>query len=100
MARYRSGGRPAPTADVLAVLAQPTRLAILHLLAGGPRAVGDLTAALGVRLMYVSAHLGVLWSAGVVEREKVADWMLRQRDGGTAGGTSIQILEARAKKRL
>lgn len=30
-----------------------------------------------------------------VERPKVADWLLRQRDGGTAGGESIRILAKR-----
>lgn len=31
-----------------------------------------------------------------VERERTADWMMRLKDGGTAGGESIRLLERRA----
>jgi uncharacterized protein YegJ (DUF2314 family) len=32
-----------------------------------------------------------------VSREKTADWMLRLKDGGTAGGESIRALQQRAR---
>jgi uncharacterized protein YegJ (DUF2314 family) len=34
-----------------------------------------------------------------LERAEIADWVLRQRDGGTAGGESIKVLRGRAGKR-
>lgn len=49
-----------------AALAEPNRRAILELLRGGERAVGDLVAALPVGQPAVSKHLGVLREAGLV----------------------------------
>ena len=48
-------------------LAEPNRRAILDLLRDGPRAVGELAAALPVSQPAVSQHLGVLREAGLVE---------------------------------
>ena len=50
----------------LAVLGDETRLAILELLAGGPRAVGELADELPVTRPAVSQHLKVLKDAGLV----------------------------------
>jgi len=49
------------------VLAEPTRRAILTLLAAGERTVGDLEAALNLSQPSVSKHLRVLREAGFVE---------------------------------
>jgi ArsR family transcriptional regulator len=57
-------------AEVLKVLAQPTRLEILHQLADGPIEVGRLAAAVGVTQPNVSQHLAVLRSAGLVEPDR------------------------------
>ena len=48
-------------------LAEPNRRAILELLRGGERSVGDLVEALPVGQPAVSKHLGVLRDAGLVE---------------------------------
>jgi ArsR family transcriptional regulator len=57
-------------AEVLKVLAQPTRLEILHQLADGPIEVGRLAAAVGATQPNVSQHLAVLRSAGLVEPDR------------------------------
>lgn len=49
------------------VLAEPSRRAILTLLAGGERSVGDLESALQLPQPSVSKHLRVLRDAGFVE---------------------------------
>jgi DNA-binding transcriptional ArsR family regulator len=49
------------------VLAEPTRRAILTLLAGGERSVGELESALELSQPTVSKHLRVLREAGFVE---------------------------------
>jgi DNA-binding transcriptional ArsR family regulator len=49
------------------VLAEPSRRAILTLLAGGERSVGDLESALNLPQPSVSKHLRVLREAGLVE---------------------------------
>ena len=56
--------------EVLKVLAQPTRLEILHHLADGPIEVGRLAAAVGVTQPNVSQHLAVLRTAGLVEPDR------------------------------
>lgn len=53
--------------SAFAVLAEPTRRAILTLLASGERSVGDLELALKLSQPSVSKHLRVLREAGFVE---------------------------------
>ena len=57
-------------AEVLRVLAHPTRLEILHRLFDGPVEVRRLAAVLGVSQPNVSQHLAVLRSAGLVEPDR------------------------------
>ena len=54
-------------AEVFEALAQPHRRAIMRLLAGGERSVGDLAAEFDVSQPAVSQHLAVLKGAGLVE---------------------------------
>lgn len=60
----------------LAALADPTRRAILAHLAGTTAQVpaGDLAGPLGVSLPVVSKHLKVLERAGLVSRQRRAQW--------------------------
>lgn len=53
-------------AKLFKALSHPARLAILEALRPGEQRVGDLAAALGFRQAYLSQHLMVLRSAGVV----------------------------------
>lgn len=53
--------------SAFAVLAEPSRRAILTLLASGERTVGDLESALNLSQPSVSKHLRVLRDAGFVE---------------------------------
>ncbi len=55
-----------PAADLLAVLAEPTRRRILDLLLGAPRSVGELVVALDTSQPSTSKHLRVLREAGLV----------------------------------
>ena len=57
-------------ADVLKVLANPTRLDILHRLAHGPLEVGRLAEAIGTSQPNASQHLAVLRSSGLVEADR------------------------------
>ena len=57
-------------AEMFGVLAEPTRLALLQELRGGPLAVGELVEALGAKQANVSKQLGILHSAGFVGRER------------------------------
>jgi DNA-binding transcriptional ArsR family regulator len=57
-------------AEVLRVLANPTRLEIIHRLAGGPLEVGRIARVIGTTQPGASQHLAVLRSSGLVEPER------------------------------
>jgi len=65
--------RPVLTAEecgaVLRVVSEPARLRLLAALRDGPRAVGELELALGLRQYQASRHLAALLAIGLVERE-------------------------------
>lgn len=60
------------TAVVLAALAEPTRLAVVELLSGGPQRAGELARAAQVSSAAMSKHLRVLLETGIVADERVA----------------------------
>ncbi len=57
----------------LGVLAEPTRLHIVELLADGPLTVNEITTRLDIRQPQVSKHLRVLADAGIVEAQAIAN---------------------------
>ena len=59
-----------PAADLLRALAAPLRLALVDLLADGPRCVHELVDALGVSQPLVSQHLKTLRGARLVATER------------------------------
>ena len=61
-----------------AALADPTRRAILGLLAQGEATVNELAAPFDMRLPSVSKHLKVLERAGLIERGREAQWRPRR----------------------
>jgi ArsR family transcriptional regulator len=60
----------ASVAALFGVLAEPTRLSILQELGAGPRTVSELVELLGARQANVSKQLGILYSAGLLARER------------------------------
>jgi DNA-binding transcriptional ArsR family regulator len=66
MVKYQSD----PLSEVFGALADPTRRAILARLALGETSVGELAAPFEMSLPAVSKHLGVLETAGLVQRRK------------------------------
>ena len=67
-------------AAALVALGDPTRQAIVELLATGPRAVGELAAELPVSRPAVSQHLKVLKDAGLVVDRPAGTRRLYQLD--------------------
>lgn len=63
-----------PLSGTFAALADPTRRAILARLAEGPATVGELAQPFAISLPAVSRHLKVLETAGLIAREKQAQW--------------------------
>lgn len=57
-------------AELCKSLADPKRLMIIHHLRDGPKSVGELTEALGLKQSNTSQHLGVLRKAGVVSAQR------------------------------
>ena len=54
-------------ASVCRTLAHPVRIAIIHLLASGPREVGRIARELGISQPNASQHLAVMRTVGLVE---------------------------------
>jgi DNA-binding transcriptional ArsR family regulator len=57
-------------AALLTGMADPTRLLALYRLVGGPASVGRLAELTRVPLVNLSHHLGVMWGARLLDREK------------------------------
>jgi DNA-binding transcriptional ArsR family regulator len=70
--------------EALAALGDPTRQAIVELLADGPRAVGEIAQHLPVSRPAVSQHLRVLKDAGLVSDRQEGTRRLYQLDPGGA----------------
>ena len=62
--------QPRHCARLLRALADPDRLRIVRCLRQGPKNVSEIAADLGVLVVNISHHLGVLRQAGLVEDEK------------------------------
>ncbi len=60
----------ASCAELLKVLADETRLAVMQQLLDGPQHVGEINAELGLEQSLLSHHLKVLREAGLVESER------------------------------
>jgi DNA-binding transcriptional ArsR family regulator len=78
-------------AEALAALGDPTRQAIVELLADGPRAVGDIAARLPVSRPAVSQHLRVLKGAGLVRDRQDGNRRLYQLDPDGADAVRAYI---------
>ena len=57
-------------AALLAAVAEPTRLRVLWILARGPQNVGTLADMVGIPMVNMSHHLGVMRQSGVLDDEK------------------------------
>ena len=86
---------PSP-ADVLHVVAEPTRLRILNCLAAAPLFVSDLQSVLDLPQPTVSRHLQVLRRAELVRDTPVAQFVLYRirRAPGAAGRMVGAVLDA------
>src|SRR5579884_1956710 len=62
-------------AELCQILADPTRLELLHALEGGPKRVKDLTELTGQRQAKISQHLAVLRQRGIVDGERAGNEM-------------------------
>lgn len=57
-------------AALLAAVGEPTRMQVLLLLARGPKNVGQLAQAVGIPMVNMSHHLGVMRTAGLLDHDK------------------------------
>jgi DNA-binding transcriptional ArsR family regulator len=67
-----------PLSETFSALADPTRRAILARLAAGPATVTELTQPFDISMPAVSRHLKVLERAGLIARQKDAQWRPRR----------------------
>jgi DNA-binding transcriptional ArsR family regulator len=57
-------------AAMLAAVGEPTRMLVLHRLTERPHNVGELADLLGIPMVNMSHHLGVMRNAGLLEDDK------------------------------
>jgi DNA-binding transcriptional ArsR family regulator len=82
-------------ARMFAALGDPTRLKIVAILLDGPQHVGELAKLVGIPMVNMSHHLGVMRQAGLLEDEKQGRRVLYKfRDGVfTPAGDGIGTLQ-------
>ncbi len=81
--------------DLVAALkaaAEPTRLRVLRLLAGGELNVKDLTEVLGQSQPRLSRHLKLLAEAGLVERVREGSWVYFHVPESSRGGRLARLI--------
>jgi DNA-binding transcriptional ArsR family regulator len=68
---------PDPLVELVAqrfrVLSEPARIKLLDALRAGPASVGELAARVGLSQQNASKHLGVLHSAGLLQRNRTGN---------------------------
>ena len=74
--------QPVHCAEQLKALSEPLRLRIVSALRGGPKSVSELSESLGVELVTVSHHLGILRSAHLVRTERKGRFILYSLEDG------------------
>lgn len=79
-------------ADLVVLIAEPTRLRILNCLAAGPMFVSDLQAVLDIPQPTVSRHLKILRDAAVVLDTPIAQFVLYRLARGS--GPRDRLLSA------
>jgi DNA-binding transcriptional ArsR family regulator len=80
-------------AHMLATVGEPSRLRILYRLAHGPHHVGQLADLLGIPMVNMSHHLGVMRQCGIVEDEKEGRRVIyRLRSDITTSGNNPDFL--------
>jgi ubiquinone/menaquinone biosynthesis C-methylase UbiE/DNA-binding transcriptional ArsR family regulator len=86
---------PGSVLSLLKAAAEPTRLRILMLLAGGELNVKDLTRILGQSQPRISRHLKLLAEAGLIRRLRDGSWVYFQNvDEGVHGALLHRLLGA------
>ena len=63
--------RPSASEDAFRAIADPTRRAIIDMLAQGPRSAGEIAASFGTCQSTVSEHLAVLRRAAIVSYQQL-----------------------------
>jgi DNA-binding transcriptional ArsR family regulator len=70
---------------MLRALADPVRLKIIDALRSAPKCVSELSESLEIEVVTVSHHLGILYSAGILEREKKGRFKVYRLRKGVLG---------------
>ena len=78
------------TVDLLKALAHPVRLRMLAMLRGGELCLCQMTAVLELAASTVSAHLGDLKRAGLVEERKDGRWVFHRLADGEEASAHLE----------
>lgn len=80
-------------AEVMQAMAEPTRIRIIECLRAGAKNVSDIAKTLGLEIVNVSHHLGVMRVAGLVTDEKQGRFVSYSLNGEvfTSGKDSLNM---------
>jgi DNA-binding transcriptional ArsR family regulator len=84
-----------PLSTTFGALADPTRRALLALLAQGEATVNELAAPFDMRLPSISKHLKVLEKAGLVEQSRHSRWRPRRLQAAPLCEASVWLEQYR-----
>ncbi len=71
--------------DWLAAIADPNRLSVVRILAGGSKNVTEMAKTLGIEIVNLSHHLNVMRQAGVVANERKGRFIIYSLVGARSG---------------
>ncbi len=81
--------------SIFAALADPTRRAIIEMLAMGEASAGELAEPFGISKPAISKHLKVLENANLIVRKKEAQWHLFELKSDSLKAASDWIVQYR-----
>ncbi|VTR90831.1 transcriptional regulator : Transcriptional regulator OS=Megasphaera elsdenii DSM 20460 GN=MELS_0729 PE=4 SV=1: HTH_20 [Gemmata massiliana] len=89
---------PNPLTDWYAALGEPTRLALISVLATGAQTVTNLARETGAEMVNVSHHLKIMRDAELVTTEKDGRYVIYSLVGAAVKGTILELAHSSGAK--
>ncbi|VTR94026.1 family transcriptional regulator : Probable transcription regulator OS=Planctomyces maris DSM 8797 GN=PM8797T_22538 PE=4 SV=1: HTH_20 [Gemmata massiliana] len=94
----KSKAQPNPQADWYAAFGEPTRLALIGVLATGAQTVTKLAREIETEMVNVSHHLKIMRDADLVITERDGRFVIYQLMGATVKGTTLELAHTSGAK--
>ncbi len=94
----KSKSKADPLAEWIAAFGEPTRLALIGVLATGPQTVTNLAREVETEMVNVSHHLKIMRDAELVTVERDGRFMIYALVGATVKGTTLELAHSSGAK--